>query len=213
MTAAGVQWRKPEGELAQLDGQPLGRHHLMVLQGPRNPFGAIYCQLSVADTPGPTAGPALLGLLSRGPYPDHNWVEVLNLQLRDLDEEELLLPLFSHLSSLVPRGGHMMVEYEGPSWATTREALALGIPPILTPLGQILRETGYERVRDWHIAEGGLEGPTKLIGYKPFDPQTTSRRRKELEGEMKEFLARPAGHHPLEKEARGKARQVLDTLP
>jgi len=213
MTAAGVQWGKPEGELARLDGQPLGHHHLGVLQGPRNPFGAVYFQLIVADAPGPPAGPALLGLLSRGPYPAHNWVEVLNLQPGDLDREGLLLPLFGQLASLVPQGGHMMVEYEGPSWATTREALALGIPPILTPLGQVLRDTGCESVRNWHIAEGGLEGPRKLIGYKAFNPETSSHRRHELEAELKEFLARPPRRHPLEEEARREARQVLDSLP
>jgi hypothetical protein len=210
MGAAGGQWGKAEGGLAQLDGQPLGPYHLGVLQGPRNPFGASYFQVRATGGKG---RPALVGLLSRGPYPTHNWIEVLDFLPGDLEKEGLLLPLLRYLFALVPPGGHMMVEYESPSWAATREALALGVPPILTPMGQMLRQIGCERVRDWHIAEGGREGPRKLIGYKAFNAQTSSRRRKELERELQEFLARPPGHHPLEEEARGKARLILSNPP
>ena len=131
----------------------------------------------------------------------------------DLEKEGLLLPLFRYLFVLVPPGGHMMVEYESPSWAATREALSLGVPPILTPLGQMLRQIGCERVRDWHIAEGGREGPRKLIGYKAFNAQTSSRRRKGPERDLQEFLASPPGQHPLEEEARGKARLILENPP
>jgi hypothetical protein len=158
MSTAG-QWRKPEGDLARLDRQHLGRYQLEVLQGPRNAFGAIYFSVAVTRSPGEATEPALLGLLGRGPYPAHNWLEVLHFRPGDLDKEGLILPLFLRLSALVPPGGHMMVEYESPFWASTREALALGVPPVLTPLGQVLREAGCERVRDWHIAEGGVGRP------------------------------------------------------
>ncbi|HJW87998.1 MAG TPA: DUF1122 family protein [Dehalococcoidia bacterium] len=210
MGAAGGQWGKAGGELAQLEGQPLGPYHLGVLQGPRNPFGASYFQVMATGGKG---RPALVGLFSRGLYPAHNWIEVLDFHPGDLEEEGLLLPLFRYLFALVPPGGHMMVEYEGPSWAATREALALGVPPVLTPLGQMLRQIGCERVRDWHIAEGGREGPRKLIGYRAFNAQTSSRRRKELESELQEFLARPPVQHPLEEEARRKARLILGNPP
>ena len=210
MGAAGGQWGKAEGGLAQLDGQPLGPYHLGVLQGPRNPFGASYFQVMATGGKGRSA---LVGLLSRGPYPAHNWIEVLDFLPGDLEKEGLLLPLFRYLFALVPPGGHMMVEYESPSWAATREALSLGVPPILTPLGQVLRQIGCERVRDWHIAEGGREGPRKLIGYKALNPQPSSLRRKELGRELQEFLARPPGHHPLEEEARRKARLILESPP
>ena len=210
MDEAGGQWAKAGGELAQLEGRPLGPYYLEVLQGPRNPFGAIYFQLRAT---GQREEPALLGLLSRGPYPAYNWIEVSHFNSGDLEKEGLLLPLFRHLSALVPPGGHMMVEYESPSWSATREALALGVPPLLTPLGQVLWQIGCERVRDWHIAEGGREGPRKLIGYKAFNAQTTSLRRQELERELQEFLARPPGHHPLEEEARQKARLILESSP
>jgi hypothetical protein len=211
MVAAGGQWGKARGELAQLEGQLLGPYRLRALQGPRNPFGAIYFQ--VRTTGEKAEPPTLLGLLSRGPYLAYDWIEVLHFNPGDLQKERLLLPLFHHLSALVPPGGHMMVEYEGPFWAASREALALGVPPLLTPLGQILREIGCERVRDWHIAEGGREGPRKLIGYKAFNAQTSSLRREELEKELREFLNRPPGHHPLVEEARRKARLILESPP
>ncbi|HLE02691.1 MAG TPA: DUF1122 family protein [Dehalococcoidia bacterium] len=211
MGAAGGQWGKAEGGLAQLEGQPLGTYHLGVLQGPRNPFGAVYFQ--VRATGDGQEAPALVGLFSRGTYPAHNWIEVLEFYPGELAKEGLLLPLFRYLSALVPPGGHMMVEYESPSWASTREALALGVPPVLTPLGHLLRQIGCERVRDWNIAEGGREGRRKLIGYKAFNAQTSSRRRKELESELQEFLARPRGQHPLEEEARRRARQILENPP
>jgi hypothetical protein len=211
MGAAEGQWEKAGGELAQLEGRPLGPYHLEVLQGPRNPFGAVYFQ--VMTTGERKEPPALLGLISRGSYPAYNWIEVLHFNAENLEKGGLLLPLFRHLSALVPPGGHMMVEYESPSWSTTREALALGVPPLLTPLGQVLWQIGCERVRDWHIAEGGREGPRKLIGYKAFNPQTSSLRREELERELQEFLARPPGHHPLEEEARRKARLILESPP
>jgi len=212
MGTAEGQWGKAGGELARLEGQPLGRYRLAVLQGPCNPFGAIYFQVTATREEGKEP-PALLGLLSRGPYPAHNWVEVLHFSPGDLENEGLLLPLFRHLSALVPPGGHLMVEYESPSWSTTRQALALGVPPPLTPMGQVLRQIGCERVRDWHIAEGGREGPRKLIGYKAFNAQTTSLRRQELERELREFLAHHPGHHPLEEEARRKARLILESPP
>ena len=211
MGAAEGKWGKAEGGLAQLEGQPLGTYHLGVLQGPRNPFGAVYFQ--VRATGDGQEAPALVGLFSRGTYPAHNWIEVLEFYPGELAKEGLLLPLFRYLSALVPPGGHMMVEYESPSWASTREALALGVPPVLTPLGHLLWQIGCERVRDWHIAEGGREGRRKLIGYKAFNAQTSSHRRKELERELQEFLARPPGQHPLEEEARRRARQILENPP
>ena len=203
--------------LGSLQGKPLGPCRLEVLQGAVNPYGAVYFKMELVDREGNTGvPPALLGLFSHGPYPAYNWVEVMDFQSQvafpggtlDLGEESVYHQLFQYLADLVPPGGHLMVEYEGPFWTATREALARGIPPLLTPLGQLLQEIGCaERVRDWAIAEGGREGPRKLIGYKAFSPQASQQRQEERLQELRDFLARPP--IPGQEEARLKALELL----
>ncbi len=89
------------------------------------------------------------------------------------------------------------------------------IPPIATPLGYLLFLIGCGvGFKDWHVAEGGSEGPRKLQGYKALDIQHAKIKAKEIAVEVNNFLHRlPSGTlSQLEKAARDRALAVLKTL-
>jgi hypothetical protein len=89
--------------------------------------------------------------------------------------ERVVRAFFRRIGELIPPGGWLGLAYEtfGESQLIHREteqALRLGIPPILTPLGMCLFYAGCAfPIRDWSIAEGWREGPRKLQGFKPRD--------------------------------------------
>jgi hypothetical protein len=64
-----------------------------------------------------------------------------------------------------------MVSYEGEQeiHRETLLSLAGGVPPAATPLGYLLVLGGFGHVKDWYLAEGGMEGPRKLWGEKAPD--------------------------------------------
>ena len=79
--------------------------------------------------------------------------------------------IFQVLGSVIPPGGHVMVSYEeGEEIHTnTMKSLAIGVPPVLTPLGYLIFKAGFQHIKDWYLAEGGFEGPRKLWGEKAYD--------------------------------------------
>ena len=97
-----------------------------------------------------------------------------------------------------------MAEYDSPEQQDTARSLALGIPPIATPLGYMLFLIGCGAgFRDWHFAEGGSEGPRKLQGYKPLDRQHARLRIEQTIQELTAFLDRtsPVANSELERAA------------
>jgi hypothetical protein len=64
-----------------------------------------------------------------------------------------------------------MVSYEGDQEVHRETLLSLagGVPPAATPLGLLLFLGGFRHVKDWYLAEGGMEGPRKLWGEKAPD--------------------------------------------
>jgi hypothetical protein len=99
----------------------------------------------------------------------------------------------------------MMVEYDSPEQQDTAHSLALGIPPVATPLGYMLFLAGCGAgFKDWHFAEGGIEGPRKLQGYKALDNQHAQIKAREIAQELTSFLHQPSsGTFPqLEQAAR-----------
>jgi hypothetical protein len=87
----------------------------------------------------------------------------LSLRAEDLDRR-----IFRLLGDAIPPGGHLMVSYEGEQEVhrETLLSLASNIPPVATPLGHLLFLGGFRHVKDWYLAEGGMEGPRKLWGEK-----------------------------------------------
>lgn len=84
-------------------------------------------------------------------------------QVLDISANGLHRQLLQYLADLIPPGGHMMVEYDSLEQQAAARSLALGSPPILTPLGYMLFLVGCgTSFKDWHFAEGGSEGPRKL---------------------------------------------------
>jgi hypothetical protein len=182
--------------LAQLEGKPLVDGALEIMLGPENHFGASYFQITLRDRTGGTSEPLLLALHHSGPYPSHNWIEVISLT-RNLSfpergvslSEKDLEGLFGYLSDLIPPGGHMMVEYDSEEWEETRLSIACGIPPVATPLGSMLFRPGCGvAFKDWHFAEGGSEGPWKLQGYKALNEKHARTRAGEMAAELRSFL-------------------------
>ncbi|MDY6918076.1 MAG: DUF1122 family protein [Chloroflexota bacterium] len=224
-------WREPEaGEhaLHVVGGREVDGVTTRVLIGPKNRFGAVYFQVYLVDERGAVSDrPAVLGLHNAGPYPSQNWVETMSvaeqvsfgagdsgrtLQVGGTDLERALLKL---LADVIPPGGHMMVEYDSAGRRETARGLHLGIPAAATPLGYLLYSVGCgTSFRDWYFAEGGVEGPRKLQGYKALNEEHARERGRELARELLSFVqsVRRPEHGDIEGPARTRALEILRRL-
>lgn len=198
--------REPEDPLAALTrlASPFGSLHVAL--GPRSRYGARWFRLC--------AGHDLLlveGLYHRGRRPSYCWIEIA--RTADL-EDEGYAALFELLRPLIPPGGHIMVEYDSPARADVAQALATGVPPAATSLGEQLVRAGFgPRFKDWAIAEGGLEGPRKLQCYVPPDGLTAHAWTVEAADALRAFLAKTAlDRIPAVLAARERAERVLALL-
>jgi hypothetical protein len=152
--------------------------------------------------------------------PSYNWIEVAETVQPDQPgrreqspAEETDCPLFRFLVSVLPSGGHLMVEYDSPERAETARGLAAGIPAIVTPLGSALYCAGCgARFKDWQIAEGGSEGPRKLQAYVPPSDEISQRWEREAADQLERFLAQAGGESDVWLHARERARSLIDGL-
>jgi hypothetical protein len=221
-------WSLParrDHRLGELQGCAVGSGRLLVLLGPKNAVGASYFQAFLRLADGRLSDePLLLGLHNSGRYPAYNWIDVIRYEAiatftsderLDLAARRLDRRLFRLLGQLIPPGGHLMVEYESEGHRLTERMLALGVPPVATPLGYLLFLSGCgASFRDWYISEGGREGPRKLQGFKPLDDEDTGRKARSMAEDLQQFLARAPGkeHRQWERLARRLARSVLRRL-
>jgi hypothetical protein len=196
------------------------------LLGTKNRFGASYFQVLLRNEAGEVSQhPVVIGLHNQGKYPSYNWVEIISFSSWvdfESSKKSLYIPLnglarqlFQYLADLIPPGGHMMVEYDSLEQQDTARSLALGIPPILTPLGYMLFMVGCGvSFKDWHFAEGGTEGPRKLQGYKPLDSQYAQLKNLEIVEELTTFLGGLSSGESseLKRAARDRALAILDKL-
>jgi hypothetical protein len=210
--------------LCCLQDRNLGSYELVVTVGQKHRIGASYFYLFLQGSSGEVSRePVVFGLHHQGKYPSYNWIEVISLSPRvsfksgkaiDISMAEIR-QLFQYLAELIPPGGHMMVEYDSPEQQETARSLALGIPPVATPLGYKMFLAGCgDSFKDWHFAEGGCEGPRKLQGYKALDEQHAERRANEMVAELTAFLAGTSEEtsSELEEAARNRALAVLNKL-
>jgi len=169
--------------------------------------------------------PVVIGLHNQGKYPSYNWIEIISFSSRvsfgtgeeflDISLTGLTRQLFQYLADLIPPAGHMMVEYDSPEQQDTAASLALGIPPIVTPLGYMLFLIGCGTgFKDWHFAEGGSEGPRKLQGYKTLNSQQAKLKIEETTRKLTTLLDRLSSKDisELERAAQGKALDILNRL-
>jgi hypothetical protein len=210
--------------LCSLKDRNLGPYKLVVTVGQKHKMGASYFYLFLCDSSGEVSRePVVFGLHHQGKYPSYNWIEVISLSPRVSFESGKAIDvsmaetqqLFQYLAELIPPGGHMMVEYDSPEQQETARSLALGIPPVATPLGYMMFLAGFGvSFKDWHFAEGGCEGPRKLQGYKALDEQHAARRADETVAELAAFLTRIPEEESseLEKAGRDRASAVLNKL-
>ena len=209
--------------LGSLQEKGLGSYKLVVLLGPKNKIGANYFQVLLQNTSGEVSEqPVVAGLHNRGKYPSYNWIEIIRLSSRvsfgsgkevlDTSMNGLARQLLQYLADLIPPGGHMMVEYDSPEQRDTARSLALGIPPIATPLGYLLFSIGCGAgFKDWYFAEGWGEGARKLQGYKALNSQHAQLKTEETVTELRAFLNRlpPGAGSELEKAAQNRALAIL----
>ena len=209
---------RAEGRLdvASIDGAAAPGGALEVDLGPKK-IGGRYARVFIR-----TGGDRVRfvdALYNDGPYPGQNWIEVFDLELpRALVGaaawEPLLAPYLQPLGDAIPRGGHLMIEYEKVIWAETQHGLLVGIPPLATPLGALLYAVGCgDSFKDWYFPEGGQEGGRKLQGNKAFtDEQARELRAKRAE-ELEVFVAGPTrGPAEIESRARTAAARIRGEL-
>lgn len=179
----------PSGDripLADVDGRRLGRFTLVLcdVKGLRR-SGWREFSLRLKDDQGTLLRqPVIGGIFSKGGKDGvRGWLDIdyweeiafgdgepdgsrLSLRTERLDRE-----LFRLLGEAIPPGGHLMVSYEGDQEVhrETLLSLAQGVPPAATPLGSLIFFGGFRYVKDWYLAEGGMEGPRKLWGEKAPD--------------------------------------------
>jgi len=218
----------PGHPLLRLEGRRLAGGRLRFFPGRTSRFGALYFSLHLERNGCLSREPVLMGLYHSGPYPSYNWIEVaqvnehLTFEARDagpgaaLDAPDLRR-LMALLRELIPPGGHLMLEYESPRWASTARALNLGAPPAATELGELLRAAGCATsIRNWYIPEGGHEGPRKLQGFKPLGEGRARSAREARDRELRDFLtslAPGAQSNAALADARRRARRLLRSSP
>lgn len=219
---AAKGWVPPAGHpLADLHGKEIGPIRLIVVLGPKNNVGARYFQMFAADPEGRLSEDLLaLGMFNSGLYPAFNWLELTHYQPTlafaggqfDIRAEGHELRLFELLSTLVPPGGHLMVEYDSPQQEATARILTLGYPPVTTPIGFRLFQAGVRSYRDWYISEGGREGPRKLQGFKPLNAEIEREKTAALLTEAQATIASPQQHGEWGEIARQNAVAVTQAL-
>lgn len=206
-----------EHPLGRLQGKSLGSYRLVVWLGMKNRFGARYFRVFLQNVAGEVSlEPVILGLFNQGRYPGYNWIEVISFgssePALDIAAGGLTRRLFQYLAGLIPPGGHLMVEYDSPAEQDTARSLALGIPPVVTPLGYMMFLVGCGAgFKDWYFAESGSEGPRKLQGYKALSSEQARLKTGEMIAELRAFLKRlpSAPVSELERAARDRARAIL----
>jgi len=206
----------PDHPLAGIDGARVPGGRLAVSLGPRI-VGGRYFRLAIGD--GDRASRFVQGLYNAGGYPGQNWAEVFDIDPPDGvshgDGWELKLkPYLEPLAGLIPPGGHLMIEYEKPEWRSTQLGLLAGIPPLATPMGELLFELDCgDSFKDWYFPEGGQEGGRKLQGNKAYSAEQREEFRAKRAAELRKFLEGPTrGAHDLDAAARAAARRVLKSL-
>ena len=217
--------------LAALDGAILGPYTLRLTKvSPRGYVEQVHFELALAEERGSLATPPLFGGVYSSGRPAAGivgWIDgVYCSPLRfpdgrqiDLAAEGLDRPFFARLGELIPPNGRLMVAYEAfhvdaPLLHRTQEALRRSVPPLATPIGELLFHADcWLGIRDWYIPEGGREGHRKLQGNKALNAAHRQRRAAEAVQELLAFLEQTdAADDALIREARQRSAMIVAAL-
>lgn len=217
--------------LATLHGVPLGPYTLRLANvTPRGYVEQVNFDLLLVHDAGHEATPPVFsGIYSSGRPAAGivGWVDGVYCNLVrfpdgaqiDLARSGLDRLLFGHLGELIPPNGRLMVAYEAfhvdsPILRQTREALRRGVPPLATPIGELLFHANcWLGVRDWYIPEGGREGHRKLQGNKALDARHRRRRAEEAVQQLLTFLDRAdSAADALVRAAGERSRSIIADL-
>jgi len=207
-----------------LEGHPIGAYRIRVREeGAARAAGQRYLAFYLERDGILSDRPVLRGLYAEPrPQPIPGWLDGFVRNPIPLGgepvalDEPTLAAFFQAVGRLIPPGGWLALAYEtfGETQAIhqeTEQALRLGIPPILTPLGMCLFYAGCAfPIRDWSIAEGWREGPRKLQGFRPREEARYRQRLEALREEVQSFLRRTEGvARPEFQRARQRAERWL----
>lgn len=143
------------------------------------------------------------------------WLELADGERLDGRAMGLEAGLISLIGTLVPAGGHLMIEYESPGQSETHRELLLRVPPAATHLGALMFAAGFRgHFKDWYISEGGHEGPRKLQANKSPNAAAAAEALRSNVEELKQFLKRTlpknAEDAALIAGAQNRARSLLN---
>jgi hypothetical protein len=222
-TALALAARIDGRELRGADSQ---RYRLAVTdQKPVRPrTGWLYFAIAVRDRNGvPSTSPLMMGIVSGGGRLVMPWFEgrlyptlqMAGGALLDARAAGLEAGLVNLLGTLVPPGGHLMLEYESPGQNETHTALLLRVPPAASYLGSLMFRAGFRGdLKDWYIFEGGHEGPRKLQANKSPNPAEARAALRRHRTELAAFIKRPLPASPHDAAvvapAQARARAILN---
>jgi len=189
--------------------------------------GWLYIAVAIRDERGqPSKSPLMMGIVSGGGRLVMPWLEcrlyptvemagggaVLDARAAGLEAG-----LVNLIGTLVPPGGHLMIEYESPGQNETHAELLLQVPPAASYLGSLMFRAGFRGdFKDWYISEGGHEGPRKLQANKSPNRAEARAALRRHRGELTAFVRRVLPESRAEaavvKRAQGRARAILKEL-
>jgi hypothetical protein len=187
----------------KLSGKTIGSFALEIVE--KRPFrtrsGWLLVVIAIRDKAGAVSEtPLTTGIVSAGGRGVKPWFEcrlypkVTFSDGRSVDARELGLEarIINKLGSLVPPGGHLMIDYESPGQEETFAELSLRVPPPASYLGSLMFRAGFcGEFKDWYFSEGGHEGPRKLQANKPLDAAALGRALESHQHELSAFLEQP----------------------
>ncbi len=188
--------------------------------------GWFYVALGLgAEAAGPSRTPLAAGIVSGGGRRVMPWMELRvypTVELADgthLDARAagLEAAFIDRVGQVIPRGGHLMIEYESPGQSDTHAELLLRVPPAATYLGALMFQAGFRGpFKDWYISEGAHEGPRKLQANKSPTAAAERAALTDHRAELTRFVRRPLPEDRAARElvarAQDRARRLLQEI-
>jgi len=207
----------------RIDSRQIGIFSLVVAEArPIQPrAGWLHIKIALRDRSGAiSSSPIATGIVSGGGRGVKPWLEgrlfpvvkFANRSAVDARSMGLEAEIVKVLSSLIPPGGHLMLDYEHPGQEETFAELTLGVPPATTYLGSLMFRAGCRgEFKDWYFSEGGHEGPRKLQANKSPDAASRQRAMREHLRQLRAFIRQPAprDREPAAIVARAQSRARL----
>jgi len=210
---------------AKIDRHRLGRFNLAVTDArPVRPrAGWLYVTVAIADSDGEVSkGPLMTAIVSGGGRGVRQWVECrifpqvgfADGHLVDARGVGLEAGLIGLLGTLIPAGGHLMIDYESGGQEQTLAELVLQVPPPASYLGELMFRAGCRgQFKDWYFSEGGHEGPRKLQANKSPDRVSARIALRDHLQTLKQFVRRALPqndqHRDLIRNAIARARGLI----